>query len=91
MKRILRIILPLMLLTSSLRADNGEYLDAAIDEMNALYDTGPSSGCQDCVFNAVSSSMIGWGIGLAIGIAVLTGLVVTSKSDSTTTTTSTSQ
>jgi hypothetical protein len=76
-----------MLFTSSLRADNGEYLDAAIDEMNALYNTGPSSGCQDCVFNAVSSSMIGWGVGLAIGIAVLTGLVVNSKKHTTTTTT----
>lgn len=87
MKRILRIVLPLMIFTSALRADNGEYLDAAVDEMNALYNTGPSSGCQDCVFNAVSSSMMGWGIGLAIGIAVLTGLVVTSKKDTTTTST----
>lgn len=87
MKRILRVILPLMLITSVLRADNGEYLDAAVDEMNALYNTGTCGGCQDCVFNAVSSSMVGWGIGLAVGIAVLTGLICRSTKSTTTTTT----
>ena len=74
MKRILRIAVPiLMLLTQTLRADNADCLQAAVDEMNANYHTG--SGCEDGIFNAVSASMIGWGVGLFIGIALLTGLV----------------
>lgn len=82
MKRIIRMILPLLLITSTaLRADNGEWLDAAVDEQNALYNTGPGAGCQDGVFNAVSASMIGWGVGLVAAIALITGLIHTSHSD----------
>ncbi len=80
---MIRMILPLLLITSTaLRADNGEWLDAAVDEQNALYNTGPVNGCQDGIFNAVSASMIGWGIGLAAAIALITGLIHNSHSDS---------
>ncbi|NGX38021.1 MAG: hypothetical protein K1000chlam2_01190 [Chlamydiae bacterium] len=73
MKWIIRILLPLVLVSGSLRADNGGCLEAAMDEMNELYRTG--GGCEDGIFNAVSSSMLGWGVGLFVGIALLTGLI----------------
>jgi len=53
-----------------------------VDEQNALYNTGPVNGCQDGIFNAVSASMIGWGIGLAAAIALITGLIHNSHADS---------
>jgi hypothetical protein len=82
MKRFLRILIPvLMLTTQALRAaDNGECLQAAVDEMNDLYRTG--CGCEDGIFNAVSSSMMGWGVGLFVGIALLTGLIHNSHQES---------
>lgn len=87
----MRVILPLMLVASTaLRADNGEDLDYAVQEMNALYHTGPGGGCEDGIFNAVSSSMLGWGIGLAAGIALLTGLMYNSHSSTKTTSTNSS-
>lgn len=60
-------------------ADNGECLCAAVDEMNELYRTG--CGCEDGIFNAISSSMIGWGIGLFAAIALLSGLLHNSHQD----------
>lgn len=75
-----RILLPILILTSSLHADHGECLEAAVDEMNELHRTG--CGCEDGIFNAVSSSMIGWGVGLFVGIALLTGLIHNSHQES---------
>ncbi|NGX39307.1 MAG: hypothetical protein KR126chlam1_00633 [Chlamydiae bacterium] len=76
MKRILLILLPLTLLSAQpLRGD--ECLEAAVDEMNDLYSVG--CGCEDGIYNAVSSSMFAWGVGLFAGIALLTGLVHQSK------------
>lgn len=68
-----RVLLALLMMTASLRADHRECLEAAVDEMNELHRTG--GGCEDGIFNAVSSSMLGWGVGLFVGIALLTGLV----------------
>lgn len=80
MKQVIRISLSALLLTTtSLRAD-ADCLEAAVEEMNDLYRTG--CGCEDGIFNAVSSSMVGWGVGLFVGIALLTGLVHNSHSDS---------
>ena len=72
MKHIIHLALPLLLTASALRADQ-ECLEASVYESNEMYHTG--SGCEDGIFNAVSSSMIAWGIGLAAGIALLTGLI----------------
>jgi len=76
-----RILLALLMLTAGLRADHRECLEAAVDEMNELHRTG--GGCEDGIFNAVSSSMLGWGVGLFVGIALLTGLVHNSHQEST--------
>ena len=81
MKRLMQILLPLALLTAPLRADNSECLEAALDEMNDLHRTG--AGCEDGIFNAISASMLGWGIGLFAGIALLTGLIHNAHQDTT--------
>ncbi len=84
MKRIIRIILPILMLTTTVRGDHSECLEAAVDEMNELHRTG--HGCEDGIFNAVSSSMLGWGVGLFVGIALLTGLIHNSHQESKSTT-----
>ncbi len=85
MKKIIQMVLPLLLLTSSaLKAEHGECLEAAVYEMNQLHTTG--CDCEDEIFKAVSTSMLAWGVGLFIGIALLTGLVHNSKGSTTTTT-----
>lgn len=68
-----KIILAALLLSTQLGMAD-DCLELANYEMNELYDT-TGHGCQDGVFNAVSASMIGWGIGLFAGIALLTGLI----------------
>jgi len=82
MKRFMQILLPLAFLVAPLRADNAECLEAALDEMNDFYRTG--AGCEDGIFNAISASMLGWGVGLFAGIALLTGLIHNAHQDSTT-------
>jgi len=83
MKKLLHIVLPILLLSSQcLIADSCDWLREAQEEMNDMHRTG--EGCEDGVFNAISSSMIGWGIGLFAGIALLTGLIHNSHLESTT-------
>lgn len=81
MKRTtISLLIPLFAISPLRAADNGECLETAVYEMNDIHRTG--SGCEDGIFNAVSSSMIGWGVGLFVGIALLTGLVHNSHNDS---------
>ncbi len=87
MKRIIHIALASLLFSASALQAADPCLEQAVDEMNALYRTG--EGCEDEVFNAVGKSMVGWGIGLFIGIALLTGLVPSSTAPATTTTNTT--
>lgn len=72
MRKICSLFLSALLLAAPLAQAN-ECLEAAQDEMNALYRTG--CGCEDGIYTAVSTSMLGWGVGLFAGIALLTGLV----------------
>lgn len=73
MKKIIHLLLVFSLLTSSttLLADHCNCLEAANDEMNAAYLTG--CGCEDGIYNAVSNSMLIWGIVLAVGIGLIAG------------------
>jgi hypothetical protein len=43
------------------------------EETEALYQMG--SAARDGVFNSLSASMLGWGVGLAAGIAVLSAVL----------------
>lgn len=80
MKRILTLLLSILLVGSQTLKAN-ECLELANYEMNDQYSTG--DGCQDGVFNAVGASMIGWGVGLFAGIALLTGLIHSHNGSST--------
>lgn len=89
MRKVRAVFAAILFLTQSLPADHAECLCAAVEESNELYRTG--CGCEDGIFNAVSSSMIGWGIGLFVGIALLTGLIHNSHQDRTTSSNNISQ
>lgn len=93
MRKILYILLACSLLSSStpLLAGNCNCLELANEEMNDAYSTG--CGCEDGIYNCVSNSMLGWGIALTIGIALLTGFISQSATAHVpaTTTSSTSQ
>ena len=47
------------------------------DQTDALYRVG--AGAQDGAYTSLSTSMIGWGLGLAAGIAVLAAVLHQSK------------
>lgn len=58
-------------------ADGCQTMEDAVEEMNEMH--RPGLCCEDAAFTAIGSSMFGWGIGLAVGIALLTGLLHQSK------------
>jgi hypothetical protein len=78
-KKPLLICLASTMLASPLAYAEEDCLGFAQDEMNAVHRVGAC--CEDAVFTSISSSMLGWGFGLAAGIALLTGLVHNSHSD----------
>lgn len=82
MKKKIAIALLCMGLTLSsspiFSAEEGcQTMEDAVEEMNAMH--RPGLCCEDAAFTAISSSMVGWGVGLAVGIALLTGLLHQSK------------
>ena len=79
----MKILLPLILIATSLQAEDCDYLRESMEESMDMHRTG--AGCDDGIFNAISASMVGWGVGLFAGIALLTGLF-NSHSTSTSTT-----
>lgn len=79
MKKVLSLFLSLALLNSPfLRAY--DFLEQGNDESNAMYDTC-GDGSEDGVYTATSTSMVGWGVGLAAAIALLAGLLRQSTSN----------
>lgn len=80
MKKILSATLAYCLLASPLAHAEEDCLTFAQEEMNELHRVGAC--CEDAVFTSISSSMLGWGFGLALGIALLTGLVHNSHAES---------
>lgn len=55
-------------------------MEDAVQETNDLH--RPNLCTEDSAFTAISTSMFGWGLGLAVGIALLTGLMHQSKASS---------
>lgn len=62
-------------ISSPLYAD--KCLDVYQEQINETWETG--AAVEDSNFTAISTSMIGWGIGLAIGIAILACVIHQSK------------
>jgi hypothetical protein len=63
------------LISSPLHAN--KCLDVYQEQINETWETG--AAVEDSNFTAISTSMIGWGIGLAIGIVVLACVIHQSK------------
>jgi hypothetical protein len=82
MKRLI-LLLTLFSLTAPLISDE---LDDFRDDTESLYRTG--AGSEDSTFTAISTSMLGWGIGLALGIGILASVLHQSTASSSHTTTS---
>lgn len=60
----------LILLSASLHADE---LENYKKNTEAIWRTG--SGAEDGTFTAISTSMLGWGVGLSAGIAILASVL----------------
>lgn len=65
--------------TSSTALADDDLQDWSKDTEN-LWHTG--SGAHDGSYTAISAAMIGWGVGLALGIAILAAVLHQSKSGS---------
>jgi hypothetical protein len=68
-----RLLTALILLSSLPSLVNGNELDNYKKDTEALWRTG--SGAEDGTFTAISTSMLGWGLGLSAGIAVLASVL----------------
>ena len=90
MKRCI-VAITLLALTSSLIAeDTSNDLSAYLTNNEELYRTG--AGSEDGIFAASATSMLGWGVGLALGIGILASVLHQSDaSHAHSTTTSSSQ
>lgn len=75
MKKAICILLSITTLTSPLCAN--KCLDVYQEQINEVWETG--AAVEDSNFTAISTSMIGWGIGLAVGIVVLACVIHQSK------------
>lgn len=69
MKRMLASVLVATVLTTSPPLNAREDIQQLGDETDQLYRTG--AGAHDGAFTALSISMLGWGVGLAVGIALI--------------------
>ncbi len=79
-KILVTLLAGLLAMSPGYLAATGQDMEDAVQEMNDLH--RPNLCTEDSAFTAISTSMIGWGVGLAVGIALLTGLLHQSKSSS---------
>ncbi len=75
MKKAICVLLSVTTLINPLCAN--KCLDVYQEQTNETWETG--SAVEDSNFTAISTSMIGWGIGLAIGIVILACVIHQSK------------
>ena len=83
MKRLI-LVITLFSLTAPLLSDG---LEDYKEETESIYRTG--AGSEEGAFTAISTSMLGWGIGLALGIGILASVLHQSTSSHSHSTTST--
>ena len=69
MKKLFALLAALSL-TSSAFADS---LDQSKRDTESIWRTG--SGAEDGTYAAIATSMLGWGVGLSVGIAVLASVL----------------
>lgn len=80
MKKLISGILILALVSFSSSVQGEENLQNYSENTENLWQTG--KGASDGSYTAISTSMIAWGVGLAVGIAVLCAVLHQSKSGS---------
>jgi len=80
MKKFVRTILLVAFVCFSSTAHAKDDLQDVADNTDNLWRTG--AGAHDGSYTAISASMIGWGVGLAIVIAVLCAVLHQSTSSS---------
>ncbi len=74
MNKIITLFLCFALVcTHSLSYANDGDLNQYKEDTEAIYRTG--SGSEEGAYSAISTSMLGWGVGLAVGIAILAGVL----------------
>jgi hypothetical protein len=80
MGRLIKFSLSFLLLSSSLKAGGFSEL-----KMNSAQAYQPDCGTREEASTNLGASMIGWGIGLAVGIAILSAVLHQSKAKTPTT------
>lgn len=80
MKKFIPMLLMVFLLSSSTVVAGDTIEQGWQEDTENLWKTG--SGAHDGASSAISATMIGWGVGLALGIAILTAVLHQSKDDS---------
>lgn len=81
MKKFITTLVILVFLSSSSVAIAGDTIEQGWKEdTENLWKTG--AGAHDGASTAISATMIGWGVGLALGIAILAAVLHQSKSES---------
>lgn len=81
MKKCIAIVLCFFIASSNAAFANESISDHA-ENTDALYRESTGNGAIDGAFTATSASMIGWGVGLALGIGILAALLHQSKGSS---------
>ncbi len=77
MKKLVKAVLVISLISFSSSVHGRDDLQDIATTTDRLWRTG--CGAHDGSYTALSTSMIGWGVGLAIGIAVLAAVLHQSK------------
>lgn len=78
MKKLLAATLTILLATAPPLLSAKEDIQQLADQTDALYRTG--AGAQDGAYTSLALSMLGWGLGLAAGIAILAAVLHQSSS-----------
>jgi hypothetical protein len=69
MNRLARLLVALTLIAGAAPLASGDSIDSIAENSKKLYEVG--SGAHDGATTALGASMLGWGIGLAVAIALL--------------------
>lgn len=77
MKKIIQAVLIVALLSLSSSVQGNDSLQDTAKDTDNLWRSG--AGAHDGSYTAVSTSMIAWGVGLGVGIAVLAAVLHQSK------------
>jgi hypothetical protein len=80
MKKFITSLLILAFLSTSSTTIANDTLEDHKKDTESIWRTG--SGAHDGSSTAISTSIIGWGVGLALGIAILAAVLHQSKSQS---------